>query len=236
MRFVARRRTLRGVPGSLTRRQLLIRTGGASAALVCFGALPVSATADPTALSSARAVTYASILDAINADPGYELADRAYRASRFAEIYAASGDDFRACADAVLDDVAERGVGTRRPVSGSPPARAAMRSTSRACHTSSRATRTRSCSRSHEHIPAQVHRHRADGDHTSGANPPNDYASSSTSRGGRHCAQPRAGCGSWRTGLRCSEPRAMTRARVIPIRPCPWRHLIGRSTPLSPTV
>jgi hypothetical protein len=107
MRYPPPRRTLGGVPGSLTRRQLLIRTGGASVALACFGALPVSATADPAALSSARAATFAAILDAINADPGYELADRAYRAGRFADIYAASGDDFRAYANAVLDGVAE---------------------------------------------------------------------------------------------------------------------------------
>ncbi len=110
MRFVARRRTLRGVPGSLTRRQLLIRTGGASIALACFGALPVSATADPAALSSARAATFAAILDAINADPTYDLADRAYRAGRFAELYAGGDEYFRAYAEAVLDDQAERGV------------------------------------------------------------------------------------------------------------------------------
>jgi len=34
------------VSGSLTRRQLLIRTGGASVALACFGALPMGAIAD----------------------------------------------------------------------------------------------------------------------------------------------------------------------------------------------
>ena len=110
MRFRRRRRTLRGVPGSLTRRQLLIRTGGASVALVCFGALPGGAVADPAALSATRAATFAAILEAINADPGYELADRADRAGRFAEIYRTGGDDFRAYADAVLDDLAERGV------------------------------------------------------------------------------------------------------------------------------
>jgi hypothetical protein len=103
MRCERRRRTLRGVPGSLTRRQLLIRTGGASVAIVCFGALPVSATADPAALSSARAATFAAILDAIDADPGYELADRAERVGRFADIYTAADDGFRAYADAVLD-------------------------------------------------------------------------------------------------------------------------------------
>jgi hypothetical protein len=43
------------MPGSLTRRQLLIRTGGASVALVCLGALPTGAVADPAALTPARA-------------------------------------------------------------------------------------------------------------------------------------------------------------------------------------
>ena len=57
MRFAARRRTLRSVPGSLTRRQLLIRTGGASVALTCFGVLAGGAVAEPAALSPARAAT-----------------------------------------------------------------------------------------------------------------------------------------------------------------------------------
>jgi len=115
MRFVARRRTLRSVAGSLTRRQLLIRTGGASVALACFGALGVGAAAGPAALNSARSATYAAILDAIDADPGYELADRVYRAGRFAEIYADGDDYFRAYADSVLDTLARRGVGRDAP-------------------------------------------------------------------------------------------------------------------------
>jgi hypothetical protein len=114
MRCAALRRRLRGVPGSLTRRQLLIRTGGASVALVCFGALPVSATADPAALAPGHAATYAAILDAINSDPGYDLADRSFRAGRFGDIYAEGDDYFRAYADAVLDELAQRGVALDR--------------------------------------------------------------------------------------------------------------------------
>ena len=106
MRFAPGGRTLPGVPGSLTRRQLLIRTGGATVALTCFGALPGGAAAEPAALSSARAATYGAILDAINADPKYELADREERARRFAAIYAESGDGLRAYADGVLDELA----------------------------------------------------------------------------------------------------------------------------------
>ena len=107
MRIATGGRTLRGVPGSLTRRQLLIRTGGATVALTCFGALPGGALAEPAALSSARAAAYASILDELHALPHYELADRAYRAGRFADLYAASDEHFRAYADAVLDTFAD---------------------------------------------------------------------------------------------------------------------------------
>jgi hypothetical protein len=93
------------VPGSLTRRQLLIRTGGASVALACLGALPTAgAVADPAALTAARGATYAALLDALDASPGYELADRATRVDRFATIYAGADDRFRAYADEVLDD------------------------------------------------------------------------------------------------------------------------------------
>jgi hypothetical protein len=92
------------VPGSLTRRQLLIRTGGASVALACLGALPTGAIADPAALSPARAATYAALLDAIDADPAYVLAQRDQLAAGFAARYA--GDEaLRACADTVLDGI-----------------------------------------------------------------------------------------------------------------------------------
>jgi hypothetical protein len=94
------------VPGSLTRRQLLIRTGGASVALACFGALPVSgAIADPAALSPARAATYAALLDAVNADPAYAFSQRDRLVAGFAGRYA--GDEtLRASADPILDALA----------------------------------------------------------------------------------------------------------------------------------
>jgi hypothetical protein len=97
------------VPGSLTRRQLLIRTGGATVALTCFGALPGGAAAEPAALSAARAAAYASILDDLHALPQYVLADRADRVALFADVYAHSGEAFRAYADDVLDHFAARG-------------------------------------------------------------------------------------------------------------------------------
>jgi hypothetical protein len=100
------------VPGSLTRRQLLIRTGGASVALACFGALPVGASVDPFALSPARAATYAALLDAIDADPAYALGQRDDLVAGFASSYA-SDESVRRCADPVLDALA--------PLSSLPP-------------------------------------------------------------------------------------------------------------------
>jgi hypothetical protein len=92
------------VPGSLTRRQLLIRTGGASVALACFGALPVGAAVDPSALSPARAATYAALLDAVDADPAQTLFGRDRIAAGFADTYA--GDEsVRRYADVVLDAI-----------------------------------------------------------------------------------------------------------------------------------
>src|SRR3954469_12494205 len=102
--------------GSMPRRQLLIRSGGASVALALLGTLPRGAAAEPAALSSARATTYAAVLDAIDAHPAYELADRSYRARRFAELYQERDDFFRAYADAVLDELERRGVGKLAPV------------------------------------------------------------------------------------------------------------------------
>jgi hypothetical protein len=94
-----------GVSGSLTRRQLLVRSGGATAALACLGALPRAAAAGPPALSAGRADTFAAVLGAIDADAAYELADRAERAERFAGIYATADAPFRAYADAVIDAI-----------------------------------------------------------------------------------------------------------------------------------
>ena len=101
------------MPGPLTRRQLLVRTGGASVALVCLGALPSGAVADPAALTSTRTATYAALLDAINATPAYVLPDRAARVDRFAEIYADADAAFRVYADDVLDEFADRGFTAR---------------------------------------------------------------------------------------------------------------------------
>ena len=107
MRIVPDGRTLPGVPGSLTRRQLLIRTGGATVALTCFGALPGGAVAEPAALSSARAATYGAILAAIDADPAYALTGRDALVAGFAERYA-TDDALRGYADAVLDAIGPR--------------------------------------------------------------------------------------------------------------------------------
>src|SRR4051812_35454060 len=68
MRIPSARRTLRVM---LTRRQLLVRGGGATVALACFGALPGGAVAGPAALSGTHAETYVAILELINADPAY---------------------------------------------------------------------------------------------------------------------------------------------------------------------
>jgi hypothetical protein len=104
MRNALGERTLHGVPASLTRRQLLIRTGTASVALACLGALPVGATANPAALSAARAATYTALLDALNADPAYSIAGRDQLVAGFANHYA--GDEsLRRYADAVLDAI-----------------------------------------------------------------------------------------------------------------------------------
>jgi hypothetical protein len=88
--------------GPLTRRQLLVRTGGASVALVCLGALPSGAVADTAALTSARTVTYAALLDAINADPAHSLSQREELVRGFASRYA-QDESLRAAADPVLD-------------------------------------------------------------------------------------------------------------------------------------
>lgn len=107
MRIASGGRTLPGVPGSLTRRQLLIRTGGATVALTCFGALPGGAVADPAALNAARAGTYGAILAAIDADPAYSIAARDALVAGFAERYAAD-EALRSYADAVLDAIGPR--------------------------------------------------------------------------------------------------------------------------------
>ncbi len=100
------------MPGSLTRRQLLIRTGGASVALACFGVLPGGAVADSVALTPARAATYAALLDAIDVDPAYALGQREHLVAGFADAYV-TDESVRRYADPVLDALA--------PLSSLPP-------------------------------------------------------------------------------------------------------------------
>src|SRR3954470_22562825 len=92
------------MPGPLTRRQLLVRSGGASVALVCLGALPTGAVADPAALTPARTATYAALLDAIDADPAYALGRHEIATAQFADRYLAD-ESLRTFADAVLDAI-----------------------------------------------------------------------------------------------------------------------------------
>jgi hypothetical protein len=87
----------------MTRRQLLIRTGGAGVVLAGFGLLSQAATADPPALAAGRRATYASLLAAVDAQPLYEIPDQGEVASRFAELYATGDEPFRTCVDATLD-------------------------------------------------------------------------------------------------------------------------------------
>jgi hypothetical protein len=101
---------LPAVSSSLTRRQLLIRTGGAGVALAGLGLLPRGAAADPSALTAARRATYASLLADVDASPLYEIPDQEAVAGRFAEIYATGGDSFRAFADGTLDALAPGGL------------------------------------------------------------------------------------------------------------------------------
>jgi hypothetical protein len=93
----------------VTRRQLLIRGGGATLVLFAAGAGPALAQnlADPTALSAARSATVLALLAAIAADPGADLAPDAVElvASDFGEAYAAAPADVRAFADDTLDRV-----------------------------------------------------------------------------------------------------------------------------------
>ena len=123
MRIATGGRTLRGVPGSLTRRQLLIRTGGATVALTCFGALPGGAAAEPAALSSARAATYARDPRRASTPTRRTRSPPATSSSRgFAERYA--GDEsLRAYADAVLDAIERAPFATLSPARGPRAAR-----------------------------------------------------------------------------------------------------------------
>jgi hypothetical protein len=87
---------------SLTRRQLLVRTGGITVGLACLGAVP-RALAGPAALDAGRSRTYTALLRAIDAGAGFEIADVEGRSALFAGLYASADDRFRAAADAALD-------------------------------------------------------------------------------------------------------------------------------------
>jgi hypothetical protein len=101
---------LPAVSSSMTRRQLLVRTGGAGVALAGFGLLSQAATADPAALAAGRRATYASLLAAVDSQPLYEIPDQDAVASHFAELYAAGDDPFRRYVDATLDALAPVGL------------------------------------------------------------------------------------------------------------------------------
>jgi hypothetical protein len=94
----------------MTRRQLLVRTGGAGVALAGYGLLSKAATADPAALASGRRATYASLLAAVDSHPLYEIPDQDAVTSRFAELYASGDEPFRGYVDATLDALAPVGL------------------------------------------------------------------------------------------------------------------------------
>lgn len=99
----------------MTRRQLLVRTGGAGVALAGFGLMSHTAAADPAALASGRRATYAALLATVDADPAYEIADRDVVAARFAELYAAADEPYRAYVDATLDALEPGGLANAGP-------------------------------------------------------------------------------------------------------------------------
>jgi hypothetical protein len=99
----------------MTRRQLLVRTGGAGVALAGFGLLSHAAMADPAALAAGRRATYAALVAAVNAEPSYEIADREAVLARFAELYATADEPYRAYVDATLDAIEPRGLANAGP-------------------------------------------------------------------------------------------------------------------------
>jgi hypothetical protein len=107
---------LRGVTtSSITRRQLLVRTGGAGVALAGFGLLSRAAMADPSALSPRRRAIYAALLADVHAHPAYEIPDREAVGARFADLYAGTDEPFRAYADATLDALEPGGLANADP-------------------------------------------------------------------------------------------------------------------------
>jgi hypothetical protein len=100
----------------VTRRQLLVRSGGAY--LILYGALARAAfaedaVADPLALSAARAATMAAVLGAVAAEPGTGLAPDAVPLTSefFGDYYAAAPEWVRSGVDDTLDRVASEAPG-----------------------------------------------------------------------------------------------------------------------------
>ena len=155
------------------------------------------AAAGPAALSPARAATYTALLGALNADPAYALAARAELTAGFAERYAAD-ETLRRYADAVLDAIESaprhRHVLVAPTCGSSRRAVELGRATEAGC-AHPREPRVRAAGGhphhrlhdlSHEHLPAQVHRHRADGrGHTQPVRGQRLPQPAGSSRGGR---------------------------------------------------
>ena len=99
----------------VTRRQLLMRGGGVTIALLAAGAAPAlaeSLAADPAALTAARSATALALLAAIAADGGSELTAEAVElvAADFGDRYAEAPADVRAFADDTLDRIEAEGA------------------------------------------------------------------------------------------------------------------------------
>jgi hypothetical protein len=103
----------------LTRRDLLVRTGGAYLALIAAGhaAVAHAAVDDAAALSASRQATYAALLAAIALDPGSGLAaaQAPVIADRFREHYLTAREPLRAYADDTLDRIEAGGFSSLRP-------------------------------------------------------------------------------------------------------------------------
>ena len=108
-------RRLPAVSSSMTRRQLLVRGGGAGIALAGFGLWSQAATADPAALAAGRRATYAALLAAVDAHPLYEIPDPDAVVARFADIYSTGTESFRAYADTTLDALEPVGLDRADP-------------------------------------------------------------------------------------------------------------------------
>ena len=103
---------------TITRRQLLARTGGAGLALAGFGLIARASPADSVELSAARRRIYAGLLAEVDAQPAYEIPDRDAVAERFAQLYAAADEPYRGFADATLDALEPVGLAGADPQLG----------------------------------------------------------------------------------------------------------------------